>query len=332
MKHCFLTIVLFLFSFTCNATGLFEADEALKVTLTGPFNTIIRHKEEEPLHPFVLQASGINHQMMVRTRGHSRKEVCYFPPLRLEFDESVPQNSPFSGQDDLKLVTHCNKSKHAQAYVLREYAVYKFFELLSDASFRVRLLDIEYIDTEYKRDTQRYGFVLETTGDLAKRIGGEKVDIHSISLGMLNDQQEALVYVFQYLIGNTDWSFVNEEEGQACCHNGKLISKDNELLYIPYDFDLSGLVNANYAYPNAGMGISRVTQRLYRGFCMDRNALSTAIDEIRAQEPAFNNIIEELPALSRSQKKKTHRFLDRFFAQASDKEKLLQSFEKRCLD
>lgn len=332
LKRCLLIIGLYIFSLSCDAADLFESDKVLKVTLTGPLNTIIRNKEEEPLHPFVLNSAEIDHQIMVRARGQSRKEVCYFPPLRFEFDRSVAQNSPFFGRDYLKLVTHCNKSKSAQANTLKEYAIYKFFQLLSKASFRVRLLELEYVDTEDRKGTQRYGFVLESHSDMAKRLGGEKVKVSGISLKMLNHHQEALVYVFQYMIGNTDWSFVSEEEGEDCCHNGKLIDKGDGLLYVPYDFDLSGMVNANYAHPNVGMPISRVTQRLYRGFCMDRNTLGTAIDEIRSHEAGFKKIIGELPDISKSQKKTAYRFLDRFFEKASDKEELLQSFEKRCLD
>jgi len=149
---------------------------------------------------------------------------------------------------------------------------------------------------------------------------------------MLNDQQEALVYVFQYLIGNTDWSMVTSIGNDECCHNGKLVEKNQELLYVPYDFDLSGLVNANYAHPDGSLRISRVTQRLYRGFCLDPEILSGAIQTIRSHQSDFSKIIDNLPVLSKREKKKTNRFLERFFDEAENGEKMLKKFEQRCLD
>ena len=56
------------------------------------------------------------------------------------------------------------------------------------------------------------------------------------------------------------------------------------MLYIPYDFDLSGLVNAPYARPPAELRMSRVTERRYRGFCTDRDVLRDAIRKVREQE------------------------------------------------
>jgi hypothetical protein len=314
------------------ASDLFENDQALEVKLTGPLNSLIHHKEDEQTFPFILSTEGIDLQIMVRVRGHSRKEICVFPPLRLEFGAAVPDNSVFFGQDDLKLVTHCNKSSAAQANTLKEYAAYRFFNLISDASYRVRLLHIDYSDTEGKRSTDRWAYVIEPTGALADRIEGERARLPAISQKSLNEQQEALVYVFQYLIGNTDWSMVSADNSDECCHNGKLIKKEQKLLYVPYDFDLSGLVNANYAHPDPSFRIKRVTQRLYRGFCIDQQVLRSAIQEARSHEADFQMIVDDLPVVSKSVKTKMHRFLDRFFKEANNEDKILESFEKRCLD
>lgn len=68
---------------------------------------------------------------------------------------------------------------------------------------------------------------------------------------------------FQFLIGNTDFSvFIR--------HNQKLYSIGDKVILVPYDFDMSGLVNANYAVvsqiPNQKTKITDVTHRHYRGF------------------------------------------------------------------
>ena len=328
-----LTIFIFLgFSLGVSASDLFEDKQTLEVEIGGPLNSLIHHMEEELEYPFILKTEGLDYKIRMRARGHSRKKVCVFPPLRVEFGSNLPGQSLFFGQDDLKLVTHCHQSDKAQANTLKEYAAYQFFLLISEAAFRVRLLQINYVDTDGKRDTRRYGYLIESWGELAGRIGGEKARLSGISRKMLNDQQEALVYVFQYLIGNTDWSMVTSEGDDECCHNGKLVEKNQELLYVPYDFDLSGLVNANYAHPDDSLRIKRVTQRLYRGFCLDPEILSGAIQTIRSHQSDFRTIVDNLPALSEREKKKAHRFLERFFDEAENEEKILKEFEQRCLD
>jgi hypothetical protein len=320
------------FSLHVSAANLFESNEVLMVTLNGPLNTLIRKKKDEQQYPFVLRADGLDHRVMVSARGNSRLRVCVFPPLRLEFGADIPEQSVFFGQDNLKLVSHCHKSEKAQASALKEYAAYQFFTLLSDAAYRVRLLQIVYKDTDGKQDAMRYGFLIEPTNAMVKRIGGDRTRQPAVSQKNLDDQQEALVYVFQYLIGNTDWSMVSATGDDECCHNGKLIKREQHILYVPYDFDLSGLVNASYAYPEASLRINKVTQRLYRGFCMDQEVLRHAIQTIRFHQADFRTIVDNLPVLNEGKRKKIHRFLDRFFEEANDEEKMLRSFEKRCLD
>ena len=331
MVKIFLTIcTLLAISGQAKAAELFGSHEILKIKLSGPLNSLIRNKEDELQYPFVLSVEGQEISVKLSARGNSRKKLCKFPPIRIEFDTNTSEQSIFNGQDNLKLVSHCHQSEKAQANTLKEYAAYQFFSLLSDASFRTRLLKISYQDTDGKRDTTRYGFVLENTDAIAKRIGGERVSLPAISLKSLNDRQEALVYVFQYLIGNTDWSMVTAENDQSCCHNGKLIKKDQQLLYVPYDFDLSGLVNAKYARPDASFSINRVTQRLYRGFCLKPEVLKEGLQTVVSHQDDFRAIISGLPGLSEKDIKKVQRFLDRFFSEASDEDKMLKSFEKRC--
>lgn len=332
MNRLYFLCGFFLLSFQVSAGDLFENDQVQIITLTGPLNTLIRNKEDEKAYPFVIDANGVEHQVMVSARGNSRKELCAFPPLRLRFGEDIPEKSTFKGQDKLKLVSHCFTTERKQDYMLKEFAAYRFFALLTNNAYRVRLLQIDYQDTDGKHSLIRHGFVIERTGALAERIGGKRASLKAISKRSLNDQQEALVYVFQYLIGNTDWSMVTSENDDECCHNGKLIRKDHQLLYIPYDFDLSGLVNANYAHPDPSLRIRSVTQRVYRGFCLNPEVLRQAVRTINTRQADFYTIIDELPALTDSNRKKARRFLDRFFKEASDEEKILSSFEKRCLD
>ena len=142
----------------------------------------------------------------------------------------------------------------------------------------------------------------------------------------------ALVYVFQYLIGNTDWSLVRPHEEEACCHNGTLVETDATMLYIPYDFDLSGFVNAPYAYPSPDLRIDRVTQRRYRGFCTGRDTLRRSLHTVVSNRQGMAGLVESLPVLSEKNKRGRMSYLERFFRAAEDEDKLLKRFEYHCLD
>lgn len=270
----------------------------------------------------------------MRLRGKSRRRVCEFPPLRIKFSAGDTSQSIFEGQEKLKLVTHCRGTRAAQVDVLEEYAAYRIFSLISDVSYRVRLLHITYTDTDggLRESTfDRYGFVIEPASKLAERVGGQSAHVAGVSLGSLDVEQAATVFIFQYLIGNTDWSLVTNDEDDTCCHNGDLIDIESDRYYVPYDFDLSGLVNARYARPDPSLRIRKVTQRRYRGFCIPREALENALGKIIARRGDILDVISESPGLSEKEIAATTGYIEKFFAEASNTDKLLASFERRCL-
>ena len=78
--------------------------------------------------------------------------------------------------------------------------------------------------------------------------------------------------LFQFLLGNTDFS-------TAYQHNGKLLFVNKEIIPLPYDFDMTGWVNPSYATVNTNLGISSVQDRIYRGFKRDQKYF----DEVRQQ-------------------------------------------------
>lgn len=317
-----------------HATTLFDSDALLDVELSGPFHSLIGERTRRLELPFSLSANGVEHAVTLRVRGKSRLRVCDFPPLRIEFPADVAASSVFSGQRNLKLVTHCSAGRRARVDTLEEYTAYRLFNLLSDVGFRVRLLQISYEDTDGELDFEpggHFGFLIEPVGELASRVGGEPVELDGVRLSSLNNRQAALVYVFQYLIGNTDWSLATALEDDACCHNGDLLTIGGELYYLPYDFDLAGLVNTSYARPDPSLRISRVTRRLYRGYCIDREYLEQALEDVRTKEDEIQDVVEQLPDLSRKERQRVSRFLEGFFKRADDPARLIRVFEKTCL-
>jgi len=320
------------------SSPLFDDDSVIDIRLSGPLRTLARNKKsaERVEYPFVLSVDGKDIPVDIRVRGKSRTIVCGFPPLRLRFPAEGNGETVFAGQGKLKLVTHCKSNRQtSENNLLEEYTAYRIFNLIADTGYRVRLLRIHYEDTDgglKHLDRPYYGFLIESDRELAARVNGEVSTIGGVPYSSLNDNQTALVYVFQYLIGNTDWSFVSAGGDEVCCHNVHLVEKNGGLYPIPYDFDFSGLVNASYAKPNSTVGTRRVTQRVYRGYCklpMDRVAL--ALEKITALRDSIITLVEQSPVAGGEDTDARVRYIADFFEEIENPAKLLKQFDGDCV-
>lgn len=315
------------------AASLFEAHELLEIELTGPMWSLIKNKEDRKERLFQLQVDDQELDIQVRARGNSRMRVCDFPPLRFNFKNSDTLGAPFEGQGKLKLVTRCRKPDRYENDVLEEYAAYRIFSLFSDVSFRTRLVRLTYNDIDgrlHKSYRTSYGFLIEPLDHLVSRVDGSLSGLSAVALGKLDKKQAALVYVFQYFIANTDWSFVSAENDEFCCHNIELVRLGNMYFPVPYDFDLAGIVNASYAKPDASLHIKKVSHRLYRGFCTESEYLRGALRSFIQKEDDILGLVASLPILDQKEKTKRIKFLEAFFKQARDEDKMISMFERRC--
>ncbi len=200
----------------------------------------------------------------IRRRGNFRLKNCYYAPIKIKVKKSNSKGTLFEGNKKLKLVLPCLKNNSKNDYILKEYIAYKIFEIISPYHFKTRLVAISYnenIGNKTKSHNLK-GILIEDDKKIAKRHGG---DIVKRSINPLNQDPITSVYnaFFQFMIGCTDFS-------TAYQHNQKLLFVDKKIIPIPYDFDVSGLVNPSYAIGSGEkseiLGLSSVTQRLYRGF------------------------------------------------------------------
>lgn len=316
------------------ASPLFDDQAALEVELVGPIRSLLRNKEDRQEFPFVLRVGGRELSVDVGLRGKSRLKHCPFPPLRLAFDRSETDPSVFEGQDELKLVTHCENSNSGEQNLLEEYLAYRIFNLLSDFSYRVRLLRMHYIDSDgrVERDAKsRYAFVIEPTAQLADRLDTEKLKLPAVPKKKLDAEQAARVYVFQYLVGNTDWSLVASRDGGRCCHNGRLLGRDEKIFYVPYDFDQAGIVNASYAKPHPVVRLPNVRMRRYRGYCTDPDTLRAAVRHVNLRRDEIIELVRGTPGLKQRDAERTVDYLMAYFDKAANEDKLLAKFDKKCL-
>jgi hypothetical protein len=251
---------------------LFSEATPLRFVLEYEFSDLCR----EPDAALCTDAPGMLHleagdgsrrslRVGIRTRGWWRlhKMRCVYPPLFIVFGGDGLDGTPFERQTLLPLTTHCFSHDYRfRLYLLKEYLAYRIYGLFSDHSVRVRLAEVTYRDTSKgKEDGPRPAFFSEHFRSVAARSGAELLAKRLIGPGELDAMEMTTLAVFQYMIGNTDWSAL-------AGHNVVLLrSADGRTSPLPFDFDFSGLVNADYAAPPPKLPIRRVTQRLYRGFC-----------------------------------------------------------------
>lgn len=325
-----MTVLALLTASPVAAAPLFEDDSVLEVRLSGPMSRLLKKTKSRVEHPFVITVNGAKADVQVRIRGNSRVRLCRFPPFRLNFPRNSVADTVFAGLDKVKMVTHCRPDEdHAENSLLNEYLAYRIFNLVSPASYRVRLLRVTYVDTEGKaKDLGRayQAFLIEPDRQLTYRLGGEVLDVEGVRYSSLDQHQIARVNVFQYLIGNSDWSLARAYSAESCCHNTDLISSDEGWLPIPYDFDLSVLVDAPYRGSVEG-NIPR--RRKYGGYCQSSmESVSSALREIRARRTEILAIAREVPAMGDSFLKKRLEFVRAFFD--ADEQKLQQNFKRNC--
>lgn len=201
----------------------------------------------------------------IRTRGNFRLDNCFYPPTRIKMDKDDAKGTLFQGYRRLKLVMPCSKAKSAESLVGKEFIAYKLFELVTEYTFHTRLVQLTFtnLDDRKQEPVEMLGFVIEDDDDAAQRFDGEMMDGKKITPQIMEDTATVIHDIFQMMIGNTDWSGLYQ-------HNQKVMKLDSKTVVpFAYDFDMTGLVNPPYAQVNSNISISKVTERLYRGFCRE---------------------------------------------------------------
>jgi len=315
---------------------LFSSFEPLELEITAPFSQLRKGREAEELEEF---SATLRHTTQVdiklRARGKFRrsKDTCNFPPLRLNFAKKTSKGTIFEKQDKIKLVTQCQPGSQFAQLVVKEYLAYRIFNLLSDESFKVRLVNAKLVNSDSRNKAiQHQAFLIEAKKKLAKRLNTVEHHAQEIKPGEVLPGFTAIVNLFEFMIGNTDWSMFISAPGKECCHNlVPLRDSAGSVLPIPYDFDFSGTVNAPYAEPPLGLKIRRVTQRLYRGRCLHNSELDAAVRLFQNKRQAIYALYQDSAELNKRSKKKALAYYDKFYAILDDPELFHKNITNRCL-
>lgn len=303
---------------------LFESNEPLEITMEMDIRKVLRDRgEETDYHPLLVtwsneQGDPIRVEARVKVRGNFRRqrENCRFPPLRMRFETETVEGTVFEGQKKLKLVTHCQtRRSQYQQYVLQEYLIYRAYNLMTDKSFKVRLVKVTYSDSEKRDDPfTRYGFILEDEDKMAERLGGRILEVENVHPDLTDYDLSNRLAIFQFMMGNTDWSI-------PALHNIKLVMPEGgKTPYaIPYDFDWSGIINTGYAEPNPVLNIRTVRQRLFRGFCRSPEVFRAEFSFFNKHKNAIYALYHEFsPPLEEDELQQATEYLDEFYAIIND--------------
>jgi hypothetical protein len=313
---------------------LFGSDGALSLTIRGPLMSLTRATvDNADVSGWIEFGDGGQIPVTFSRFGVSRLEQCDVPSLVITVDPKSVLNTPFEGQRKLWLVTPCRHTSGYQKFILLEYLVYKCYAVIAAPALQVRLVNLRYRDSErLSVDETEYAFLVEDIGEAADRHGKEWLDIRKQPFKGLDPAQLSRLALFQFMVGNTDWSALSIGANERCCHNIAILgSKDGSTnTVLPFDFDQAGLVNAPYAFPDPSLMIRDVTHRVYRGYCLHNDYLPEAIaafNEMRAEIEALFN--QELLPFSQV-RMRALKYVEGFYDTINDPKKLKKQIVNKC--
>lgn len=234
--------------------------EAAKMTLETDLTTIISNKKTNQYFPgSLITADGKTYKIELRPRGKYRRKVAEIPPLKIKFKKKELNAEGLDTLNEIKLVLPCYDNALGDELIVKEYIIYRMFEKLTGASIRARLIRLTIRDTHVEKSKKTMlAILVEHDEELLARLNARPVEEYGIPADSLMTHQAALVSMFEYMIGNTDWEV-------SMMRNVRLIRSSTDstgkVLVIPYDFDFSGLVSAPYSSPASETGLKTVRDR-----------------------------------------------------------------------
>ncbi len=297
MKHQRFLLLIFLFSVfgytqkSQKSDVLFADQNPLSIKLSYSNKDMNRKTDDSTFIKtnleFLQNQKWFSIEVNMRARGNFRRSQCYFPPIKMKIKKEQYQGTIFDGNKTMKLVMPCKLESENNDNVLKEFIAYKIYEKISPYHFKTRLVDIDFTEPGKGSDKkyQLRGFLIEDDQRVADRHEGKVFEryIHPMAMQHLTSVQNAF---FQYLLGNTDFSVAYQ-------HNGKLLYVKNEILPLPYDFDMSGWVDPSYATVNTSLGINSVRDRVYRGFKRDQKYFDQVRKHFLTKKGDLLNLVEK---------------------------------------
>ena len=310
--------------------SLFDAmslhpDSIVHLRFTTDLGGLIRTRTKETYQNASItytdrDGKAISRNVEVKARGNIRKEICSHPPIKIKWKRKTLDSLGYARHNEMKVVWQCREGKHYEQVLLREFMAYRLYNLISPYSFRVQLAKMEVHDAAHpQRQYSKYAFLIEDESQFEERTQGKFRDT------LLKSQRELLrdelltLYVFQYMIGNTDWSLGN-------LHNVRILHFPtlDKSVVVPYDFDYAGMVGANYAVPHETLPIKDVRERYYKGGECSEPEIQRLTQLFLDKKQPVLSYCEQFPHLDGFVKKDLVDYIEGFFLILEDKRGLHQ--------
>lgn len=320
---------------TSKDSSIFETllrEDLLSLHIKTNMKQLIKEKEEEKKQEAELSylnkaGAKVVQAIKVRTRGNMRKNICSVPPIKIYFPKDTLEKAGFKRKfNDYKLVFSCQSSSIYENYILKEYLIYKLYNLFTENSYRVQLIHLTIEDTAEKHKTvESYGFIIENDDLLAARLNGELINPKILSPKSITPESYDQMAVFQFMVGNTDWFMYNK-------HNLKILKQPvvKYIAVIPYDFDYAGIINTNYATPHEKLPIEYVRERFFLGMCRDKGTYEPILQKFRDKKEAVLATCSNLQYLDEKAKKNAINYLEDFFEILDNPKKIRQKIVQHC--
>ena len=312
---------------------VWTADAPLDFTLYSEYSKLKKDRYDQvPYHPATLVYQGesgeVRIPLQIRARGIWRRKNCEIPPVRLNFQKDSTKNTQYAKLDKVRLMLPCKGGEDYQQYVLQEYQLYRVQALvMPNLTLQARLAHVTQIDVD-KKDTVRnaMGFLLEEDEEMADRIGAKIEKIKGAAPEDLNGYESAMFGVWQYFVGNTDFSI-------AGLHNVVLLFKDSSYIPTAHDYDWGGAVSTKYARPAPQLNIRTVEQRLMRGPCTTPENFDKVFALFREKKDAIYALYTQTPppGLKPDVVKKTLKYFDDFYSTINNERLRKRFIVEECL-
>lgn len=283
--------------------------EGAAVQLELDLTELLNNKKTNNYFPAGLTLEdGTTIALEVRARGKFRRRIADVPPLKLKFAKKDMRALGLDTLNEVRLVLPCSFTPEDEARLLREYIAYRMYERLSQYHVKARLIHLTLRDNHVESSKPTvWAILLEHDEEIAVRLNGAVEKNFGVTADSLDTPTAALNAVFQYMIGNTDWSIEDARNVYQLrpASGGKIIP-------IPYDFDFSGLVDAPYASPTKESGLSNVRERALMATGIPASAIQTALEILKSAESDLLSICK-ISQLNPDHSKQVEGYLASFF-------------------
>jgi len=339
----FLLLICFILNFEVQAqsqsssdkpfSDLFDINAPFELNLIFDIKTFLKNKANDDymdakISYYMADSTLVENTVRIRPRGNLRRNKCYLPPIKIDFNDENYQVDLFNTLGKVKLVSLCRLAGNYEQYLIKEYLCYKVYETITEISFKTYFLKINFVDSEGKKKTfTSYSFILEDIDAIAKRNNAIEIENQGLLPSLLDRPTMNLFAMYQYLIGNVDWHLPN-------LHNVKLIKSNDHKkplpLPVPYDLDYCGVVNANYAVPHERIPIENITERYWMGNCLEEFEYQEVQQTFMENKDEILQIFESCDFLDKYNKNTSLKYINAFFTLLEKEDYNSKTLFKKC--